>query len=72
MAVAATWSCSVVCRPFRRQALRAALADLPRGVTWDLVIEHQAGCECLEEWTEGQLRFCRCSILTLRATEVVR
>jgi hypothetical protein len=63
-----TWSRTVDCRSSRRLALRAALAELPRGPIWDLVIEHEDGCPSLDD--DGELAWCWCPTLTLRARQV--
>ena len=65
-----TWTRKVDCRAGRRAALRDAIAELPLGVTWDLVIRHQDDCWSLEDWSEGELHFCRCTTLILDARAV--
>lgn len=60
-----TWTRKVDCRAGRRAALRDAIADLPQGVTLDVVIRHQDDCDTLV--LDLPLQFCTCQFLTLEA-----
>jgi hypothetical protein len=67
---AATWACTVLLGNDRRQALLAALAELPIGHTWDVTLEHHHDCETLQSWTDHTLRHCACARLGMRAKSV--
>jgi hypothetical protein len=62
------WRSQVTYGDNRRQALRSALAQLPLGVTWDVVLRHSDGCPNLEDW--GELADCTCSSIQLEAQEL--
>lgn len=66
-----TWTRTVDSRTNRKQALRDALAELPRGVVWDLVIRHDPDCLTLAGLDGySELEFCTCGTLILEATRI--
>jgi hypothetical protein len=61
-------SITVPCAGNRRQAMRDALAQLPRGDTLDVVIRHDEGCFSL--YDSGELADCSCPTVTLEARQI--
>jgi hypothetical protein len=62
-----TWRRTVTYGTDRRQALRIALAQLPLGVVWDVILLHTDGCPNLD-W--GDLADCTCATVELEAREL--
>jgi hypothetical protein len=70
MAVTPDWTRTVTVGASRRQAILAALAELPAGPVWDLTIGHDPNCPCLTWGAIAELVDCTCQTLTIKARQL--